>query len=104
MICISKQSKQHVEFRFRFKKYDFEKKINFFDFFQFFISLESQHQSSFFQFFKISKFFFEKWPQWDVSNVERNKVMKYELNWSFHCGFMMDCQHERAQSAPPHVE
>ena len=57
MVCISKQSKKHVEFRFGFKKYDFEKKINFLTFSNFF-SLESQLQSSIFQFFKISKKFF----------------------------------------------
>ena len=33
----------------------------------------------FFPFFKISNFFFEKWLQWDVADVERNKVMKFEL-------------------------
>ena len=59
MICISKQSKQHVEFRFRFKKYDFEKKIQFFDFFRFFFLgvTESNFYFSIFQDFK--KFFFE---------------------------------------------
>ena len=38
----------------------------------------------FFPFFKISKFFFEKWLQWDVANVDRNKVMKFELISSIH--------------------
>ena len=41
-------------------------------------------QKTFFRFFKFSKFFFEKWPQWDITNIERNKVMKYELNRSVH--------------------
>ena len=36
-------------------------------------------------FFKISKFFFEKWLQWDVANVDRNKLMKFELILSI-CG------------------
>ena len=35
-------------------------------------------------FFKISKFFFEKWLQWDVANVDRNKLMKFELILSIH--------------------
>ena len=35
-------------------------------------------------FFKFSKFFFEKWLQWDVANVDRNKVMKFELILSIH--------------------
>ena len=43
-------------------------------------------RKTFFRFFKFSKFFFEKWPQWDIINVERNKVMKYELNRSVHWG------------------
>ena len=30
-------------------------------------------------FFKFSKIFFENWLQWDVANVDRNKVMKFEL-------------------------
>ena len=37
-----------------------------------------------FPFFKFSKFFFEKWLQWDVANVDRNKVMKFELISSIH--------------------
>ena len=24
--------------------------------------------------------FFEKWPKWDITNVERNKVMKNEIS------------------------
>ena len=47
-------------------------------------------RKTFFRFFKFSKFFFEKWPQWDIINVERNKVMKYELNRSVHWGVTRD--------------
>ena len=32
-----------------------------------------------FPFFKISNFLFEKWLQWDMANVERNKVMEFGL-------------------------
>ena len=42
------------------------------------------------QFFKISKFFFEKWLQWDVANGERNKLMKFELISSIHRGITRD--------------
>ena len=57
MLCISKQSKKHVEFRFGFKKYDFEKKNQFFDVFQFFFLgvAASKFNFSIFQDFK--KFF-----------------------------------------------
>ena len=40
--------------------------------------------------FQNFNFFFEKWLQWDVENVERNKVMKFELIWSIHQGIMRD--------------
>ena len=33
----------------------------------------------FFPIFQNFNFFFEKWLQWDLANVERNKVMKFEL-------------------------
>ena len=39
----------------------------------------SERSKKKFPFFKISKFFFEKWLQWDVANVDRNKLMKFEL-------------------------
>ena len=44
----------------------------------------------FFPFFKISKLFFEKWLQWDMANVERNKLIKFELISSIHRGIMRD--------------
>ena len=58
-------------------------------------------RKTFFRFFKISKFFFEKWPQWDVSNVERNKVMKYELNRSVHWGVTWDIPPGGVRWTPP---
>ena len=36
MLCTSKESLEHVEFRFRCKKIDFFEKINFFSIFRFF--------------------------------------------------------------------
>ena len=34
--------------------------------------------------FQNFNFFFEKWLQWDMANVDRNKVMKFELISSIH--------------------
>ena len=90
MLYTSKESSEHVKCRFRLKKYDlllkkwekisFEKKN-----FKGGDPLKSERsKKKKFPFFKFSKIFFEKWPQWDVSNVERNKVIKYELNRSVH--------------------
>ena len=44
----------------------------------------------FFAIFQIFKIFFKKWPQWNLTNVERNKVMKFELHWSIHWGVTRD--------------
>ena len=54
-----------------------------------------------FQFFQ---FLFQKWPQWDLANVVRNKVMKNELIWSIHRSSTRDYLHGWAQCAPPRVE
>ena len=60
MICISKQSKQHVEFRFRLKKCDFEKKNNFFFTFSGFFSWSHRVKFLFFNFSRFQKkIFFE---------------------------------------------
>ena len=53
-----------------------KKEINFFDFFRFFISLESQCQSSFFQFYKISKIFF--WKMASMGPLECWKKQSHE--------------------------
>ena len=47
-------------------------------------------RKNFLRFFKFSKIFFEKWPQWDITNVERNKVMKFELHRTVHWGVTRD--------------
>ena len=40
------------------------------------MSEQSKKKFSIFQNFN---FFFEKWLQWDMANVDRNKAMKFEL-------------------------
>ena len=79
MLYTSKESSQHVKCRFRLKKYDLLlkkwKKIILKKKFP----LMSERSKKKFPFFKISNFFFEKWLQWDVANVDRNKLMKFEL-------------------------
>ena len=87
MFYTSKESLEHVKFRFRMKKYDFLKKnpTNF-EIFPILIQrgdpLVSKRKFQFFS--RLSEFFFEKWPQGVLGNVKRNKVMKYELIWSIH--------------------
>ena len=60
-------------------------------------------EKNFFSFSKFQIFFFEKWLQWDQWNVERNKVMKFELTWGIHRGVTRNCLHVWAQSAHSHV-
>ena len=50
----------------------------------------SERLKNIFLIFQIFKIFFEKWLQWDLANIERNKVMKYELILSSHGGIMRD--------------
>ena len=40
--------------------------------------------------FQNFKIIFEKWLQWEVENVERNKAMKFELILSIHQGITRD--------------
>ena len=47
-------------------------------------------ENFFFSFSKFQKLFFEKWLQWDVTNGERNKLMKFELILSIHGGITRD--------------
>ena len=105
MLYTSKESLEHVEFRFRTKKYDNLKKNPIFDFFLIFIQrgdpLVSERKISFFWIFKIFKSFFEKWPQGVLGNDKRNKVMKYELILSVHWGVTLDHLHVRADCVPP---
>ena len=63
-----------------------------------------ERSKNIFSIFQIFKIFFEKWPQWDITNVERKKVMNYELNRSVHRGVMRGNLLAGAQSAPPRVK
>ena len=56
------------------------------------------------QIFQFFQFFFQKWPQWDLTNIVRNKVMKNELIWSILRSSTRDYLHGWAQCAPPRVE
>ena len=99
MLYTSKESLEHVEFRFRIKKYDFLKKPTNFEIFPILIQrgdpLVSKRKIHFFWIFKIFGIFFEKWPQGVLGNVKRNKVMKYELIWSVRQGVTQDHLHVR---------
>ena len=72
----------------------FLKKLKFWKIRNFFLNFPTSKGPPFekknFKFFKISKLFFEKWLQWDVANVERNKLMKFELISSIHRGITRD--------------
>ena len=56
-----------------------------------------------FSVFQNFKFFFEKWPQWDITNVERNKVMKNEISLGILQRAIQGNLLVGAQSAPPRV-
>ena len=105
MLYTSKESSEHVKCRFRLKKYDLllkkwkkiilKKKISKggpFD------VGTVEKKISVFQNFKI---FFEKWLQWDVANVDRNKVMKFELISSIHREITRDNQPGGVFLTPP---
>ena len=64
----------------------------------------SERSKKKFPFFKISKFFFEKWLQWDVANVDRNKLMKFELILSIRGEITRDHLPGGVDLTPPHVE
>ena len=107
MLCTSKESLEHVEFRFMMKKYDLLKKKTNFEIFPILIQrgdpLVSKRKFHFFWIFKIVRIFFEKWPQGVLGNVKRNKVMKYELILSVCRGVMQDHLHVRVDCIPPRV-
>ena len=58
----------------------------------------------FFSVFQNFKNFFEKWPQWDITNVERNKVMKFELHQTVLWGVTRDIPPGAGPLDPPRVE
>ena len=81
------------------------KKIFFFEMFEFFFKGGTlwcrNDQKKILRFFKFSKIFFEKWPQWDITNVERNKVMKFELHRTVHWGVTRDIPPGGVRWTPP---
>ena len=106
MLYTSKESLEHLEFRFRMKKYDIlKKKTQILKFFRFWSkggTLWCRSENFyFFWIFKIFGNFFEKWPQGVLGNVKRNKVMKYELIWSVRQGVTQDHRHVRVDCTPP---
>ena len=108
MLCTSKKSLEHVEFRSRCKKFDCLWKNQYFQFFDFFSKGGTLwFWNVYFFFFSIFQNFqnnFLKWLQWDLKNIEWNKVMKYKVIWGIHREVTRDHLHMRAQSAPsPHV-
>ena len=107
MLYTSKESLEHVEFRFRMKKYDFLKKKhkfwNFSDFDPKGGPFGLKAKNLLFLNFQNFENFFEKWPQGVLGNVKRNKVMKYELIWSVRQGVTQDHLHVRVDCTPPRV-
>ena len=108
MLYTSKESSEHVKCRFRLKKYDLLlkkwKKLILKKKFQRGDPLKSERLKKKIPFFKFSKYFFEKWLQWDVANIDRNKVMKFELISSIHREITRDNQPGGVFLTPPHVE
>ena len=63
----------------------------------------SERSRNIFSIFQNFKIFFEKWPQWDITNVERNKVMKNEISLGILQRAIQGNLLVGAQSAPPLV-
>ena len=104
MSCTSKESLEQVEIKFRFKEYDLLEKKIFCQLFLFF-HLWCCNGKIFISFSIFQNFqkFFQIWLQWGLQDIERNKVMTFELIWGIHHGVKRDCLYVRAQSAHPHV-
>ena len=60
----------------------------------------SDRPKKFFSIFQNFIFFFENWPQWDPTNVERNRVKKYKLNWSVQRGVTQNIPPVRGRWTP----
>ena len=83
------------------KDYDLLLKKSHFLFFQYFFQRCCMSKIWSFFNFSIFSIFFQKWPQWDLANIVRNKVMKNELIWSILRSSTRDYLHGWAQCAPP---
>ena len=104
----SKESLEHVQYKFKKKKYDFFQKKNFFWYFRFFFQrgdpLMSKSSKKFFPFFKNFENKPQKWLSWDHSNINRNKVMNFGGRSSYPAETARPFMVVRAIMAPPHGE
>ena len=103
----SKESLEHVQYKFKKKKYDFWKKNWFLEFLDFYFKGGPFHVEivkNKFPFFKNFKNKIEKWLLWDHSNMNRNKVM----NFGCHCPYPVETARlfmvVQAIMAPPYSE
>ena len=101
----SKESLEHVQYKFKKKKYDFLKKKFFFEIFDFFSKGGTlwcrNRQKIFFPFFKNFENKPQKWLSWDHSNINRNKVMNFGGRSSYPAETARPFTVVRAIMAPP---
>ena len=101
----SKESLEHVQYKFKEKKYDFFQKKKFFNIFNFFSKGGTlwcrNRQKKFFPFFKNFKNKTQKWLSWDHSNINRNKVMNFGGRSSYPAETARPFMVVRAIMAPP---
>ena len=104
VLYTSKESWEHVQFRFSKKKYIFLQKKNFFSIFSIFASWSRLVKNFRRQVFRSFQNKFKIWLYHGLAKVERNKVRKLQQFWSISLRATRDQLLVRAQSAPPHVE
>ena len=98
----SKESLEHVQYKFKEKKYDFFQKKKFFLIFSIFFPKKSSKKN--FPFFKNFKNKTQKWLSWDHSNINRNKVMNFGGRSSYPAETARPFMVVRAIMAPPRSE
>ena len=98
MLCTSNESWEHVQFIFRYKKDDFQRKKKFF--LKFFIFWKFWKNSFSWKILKFSKKF-QKWPLQDFSNIARNKVTKNQPIWGIQRRLTYDNRQGGGQFDPP---
>ena len=103
----SKESLEHVQYKFKKKKYDFLKKKFFFWNFWFFSKGGTlwcrNRQKFFFPFFKNFGNKPQKWLSWDHSNINRNKVMNFGGRSSYPADTVRPFTVIRAIMPPPRI-
>ena len=108
MLYTSKKSLEHVQYKFKEKKYDFFQKKKIFNIFNFFSKGGTlwcrNRQKNFFPFFKNFKNKTQKWLSWDHSNINRNKVMNFGGRSSYPAETARPFKVIRAIMAPPRPE